>query len=448
MHLKGVDHLKPKALSGDDPPPSMLQNQKAVEAQSPDKMISDLTEDFLPQVDYRRLCSLGGPTMKLLKDRLRRTPPSIGGISLGCVGVAGALVHISRFFQLRFLYWLAAPFFCGSSCLLLVVALRIALVLDTAREELRLPEAVSAYAAAVVSLALNSSALARVLGNSEFFPVLFTLAAAGVWLAAVLQFAYMVYFFYRCWRTSTLPEPFWFPPTVSFAMTGWSGTSVHMDRTLVEITFWGGMLLCFSLLPIAMFRVLRYPTKVAPNPSVGILQAPASFMLVAWFAVGGSEWLEGETSRAVVACVLFFSSQGTFLITLVAVWQRRQHLRVFSPRFAGFTFPTASSVTGALLYWQSLGDPRSAELLASVWSAVMAFLTFPLVIVIIFVYLIHWIWLGWPEVVADPMRLAKTPVVSETPIEAFPEGESQGEGPAKIQAKSSRQLKASQFETV
>lgn len=352
-------------------------------------------------------------------------------------------MHISMFFQLPFLYWLAAPFFCGSACLLLVVALRIALVMDTACEELQLPEAISAYAAAVVSLALNSSTLARVLGNSEFFPVLFTSAAAGVWLAAILQLASMLHFLHRCWRTSALPEPFWFPPTVSFAMTGWSGTSVHMDRTLVEVTLWGGILLCFSLLPIAIFRVLRYPTTVAPNPSVGILQAPASFMLVTWFAVDGSEWLEGETSRAVIACLLFFSSQGTFLITLVAVWQRRQHLQVFSPRFAGFTFPTASSVTGAMLYWQSLGDPRSAELVASVWSAVMAFLTFPLVIVIIIVYLAHWVWLGWPEVVLDPMCLVKTPVVLETTIKAFTEGEH----PAKTQRKSSVQLKTLEVET-
>jgi hypothetical protein len=82
------------------------------------------------------------------------------------------------------------------------------------------------------------------------------LAEAGIYIAGILQFIVMVVFFETCYRTSTLPEPFWFPPTVSLAMTGWSGVSVGMNRELVELTFWGGIVLCILILPVAIVRNL------------------------------------------------------------------------------------------------------------------------------------------------------------------------------------------------
>lgn len=65
-------------------------------------------------------------------------------------------------------------------------------------------------------------------------------------------------------------------------MIGWTGVTIGMARPVVEASFWVGLAFVACTLPVQLYRVLRRPGSVAPFAGVNMLQAPASFMAVAW----------------------------------------------------------------------------------------------------------------------------------------------------------------------
>ena len=190
----------------------------------------------------------------MFRERIeRRIHPSLGGIALGSVGLASTFrdlctLHsqIPEDVQYVSLFLNVISVLCSFS-----VCLRASVCRDLFIKEMRFPASTSAYGSLVMAIALTFKDLAEISEEQTFW---YGLAEVGIYLAAVLQFIVMIVFFETCYRTSTYPEPFWFPPTVSLAMTGWSGVSVGMNRDLVELTFWGGIALCVLILPVAIVR--------------------------------------------------------------------------------------------------------------------------------------------------------------------------------------------------
>ena len=130
--------------------------------------------------------------------------------------------------------------------------------------------------------------------------------------------------------------------------------------------------------------------KIASHPSIAILQAPASFLTVSWFAIGGSDWV---TNDDVLISILFSASTFVFAITVISVIvNRAQIFSSFSPWFAGFTFPTVSTTKGAMFfaeYWSGRSGSQGFEKFLDVWSITYSCLLMPMILsfILYFVYL-------------------------------------------------------------
>jgi tellurite resistance protein TehA-like permease len=314
--------------------------------------------------------------------RLEALPLSICGIALGSVGLGSALRNVGRLFSINYLDAASIPFFLLSACFVVIVLIRIASSSWTTltKQEFKSPLALAAYGALSLTMGFLSEALVKTL-SQEQGDVAWWIGAVGIYVAGVFQFVNMLAFFRACFDTKSPPEPLWFPPTVGMAMTGWTGTTVNMPRVLVELSFWGGVAVTVVLLPIVIWRTLRFPSTVAPNPTVGILQAPASFVAIAWFAIGGSEWW---WHNDVLVIILFATSTAAFLLTVVAIIQRYSQLRTqgITHAWASFTFPSVSTTTAALLMSERY---PSSQLLFG-WAATLSLLLLPFVFIIIVWY--------------------------------------------------------------
>merc|ERR1719253_972115 len=96
----------------------------------------------------------------------------------------------------------------------------------------------------------------------------------------------MAHFLRQCWRQERKPETYWFPPTVSLAMTAIQGNAVGFPRWYVLANFYGAIVVMVLVLPVVSFRVGKYPDVISTGPSCNMLQAPASLCSLTWHAIG------------------------------------------------------------------------------------------------------------------------------------------------------------------
>ena len=323
--------------------------------------------------------------VQLYCSRLAELPPSISGIGLGSVGIAGALRLAGSLYTLPFLTTMSIPLFVLSSVYIIVSMLRSLSHPSICADEFSEASTASGYGALAMALCLLFAALAKQWSNNQ---VIYLIGTIGVYFGSVIQLVSMVLFIKVCWVQKNLPEPFWFPPTVSFAIIGWTGVSIGMPRILVELSFWGGVLVTLFVLPVAAFRTIWYPHRVATNPSVAILQAPASFVAVAWFNIKGSHWLSFDSNNILIS-VLFATSTAAFLLTVFCVLRRFRYICGvgFSHAWASFTFPSMSTTIAALFYAQHTSDQDIFIGKASmVWATILAVTVLPTILVIILWY--------------------------------------------------------------
>mmetsp|Transcript_33247 Transcript_33247/g.33734 ORF Transcript_33247/g.33734 Transcript_33247/m.33734 type:complete len:387 (+) Transcript_33247:258-1418(+) len=324
---------------------------------------------------------------KLCGSRLAELPPSISGIGLGSVGLAGALRLAGSLYALPFLTTMAIPLFLLSSFYIAVSMLRSLCHPIMCSNELAQASTASGYGALAMALCLLFAALAKQQWHNN--QLIYLIGTIGVYFGSVIQVVSMVLFFKACWIHKNLPEPFWFPPTVSFAIIGWNGVVIGMPRILVELSFWGGVLVTIVVLPVAAFRTVWYPHQVATNPSVAILQAPASFVTVAWFNIQGSHWLSFESNDILIS-VLFAASTVAFLLTLICILRRCRYICGvgFSHAWASFTFPSMSTTIAALFFAQYKTNDQDTLIgqASMVWATILAVTLLPTILGIILWY--------------------------------------------------------------
>jgi hypothetical protein len=339
------------------------------------------------------------------KNRLDRLPPSICGISLGSVGLAGTMRLVGDIYDLPLLERAAIPLYILSAIYILVMLIRMGWNPKASAAELSEPSTASPYGAFAMAVALLFNAVAVLSSQMEenhHRTLGMIVGAIGIYAGSMMQVVVMVRFFRSCWISKSLPEPLWFPPTVSVAIIGWTGVTVGMPRVLVELSFWGGILLTILLLPIATVRTVRHPHRVAPNPTVAMLQAPASFVTVAWFEIGdgGSEWLSTKANDILI-CVLFATSTVVFLLTLGSTMRRFRYIfgcgrggvgAGFSHLWASFTFPSVTTTRAALLFANNNGSSNTILAAAAhhkvfaAWAIVLTVSLLPGVLAIILWY--------------------------------------------------------------
>jgi tellurite resistance protein TehA-like permease len=245
------------------------------------------------------------------------------------------------------------------------------------QRDLSMPKIIPNYAAG--QMALLFLAL-RLLGQSNASDI-------SVYALSAVQLILLALFLQRCWATSTLPEPFWNPPTVNCAVTTIVAASLGMPNWLVYWSFRLALFLQISIVPVECYRVIfgesaeRMLTSnhdrqkvVANNISIALLQAPCSLNVVAWGALrrrglhalpicGGSD---AGTCEDAIGHFLFACAMLVLVLTGRSLWLRRKSIydAGFSPAWAATTFPTCSSAIAALQYTGfSDGDFASPALL-------------------------------------------------------------------------------------
>lgn len=108
---------------------------------------------------------------------------------------------------------------------------------------------------------------------------------------------------------------------------------------------------------------------VAPNPSVGIMMAPLSFLGIVWFAMAGIDPAAREARYSATFNSLGFiaaltaGSQLVMLLTLLATLFRRRYVcGRFSPGLAAFTFPLVSTCATANGFYRLVRDEHGEAL--------------------------------------------------------------------------------------
>lgn len=108
---------------------------------------------------------------------------------------------------------------------------------------------------------------------------------------------------------------------------------------------------------------------VAPDPSVGIMMAPLSFLGIVWFAMAGSDAAAREARYSAAfnslpfIAIITAGSQLMMLLTLLAALLRRRYVcRRFSPGLAAFTFPLVSTCVTANGFYRLLRDEHGEAL--------------------------------------------------------------------------------------
>lgn len=305
-----------------------------------------------------------------LAQKVGPLPLSTNGVALGLVGLAGLWNHLSKEIPYEwvtaFLVWSSVPLCTISFTLVLTNLVRVVVCPGMVFKELKDPT--TFFVAGATIMAAN-------LCFAYLYDKGVEAASIGIYGCAVVQVLITIWFLALCVHQRCLPEPLWNPPTVSMAMIGWTGTAIGMDRTVVEVTFWIGFVLMAVSTPIQVWRVLRNPLAIAPFASVNMLQAPCSFMAVAWYSIRGlvyCPWL---------VVPLMASSTVVFFITCFAVFQRRKAIfqsdrPLVGYDWAAFTFPTLSTANAALSCWRLHTGPREkpAAVLWGCWTVALIML--------------------------------------------------------------------------
>jgi hypothetical protein len=302
---------------------------------------------------------------------VQRIPRASDGLALGLVGLGSLWAAVGTAFGVSGLQTSAVFLYMLSFSLFLLRSLRIICNFQTMRQELNNYESAYIYGAWVMTLNLLSNILVTQVEGAWW------LGAIGVATASVMQCCITVWFSFLCYREKKLPEPLWNPPTVSIAMIGWTGINIGMDKTLAEGFFWMGVVMCFITTPIQMWRVLRDPENVAPDASCAMLMAPASFMVIAWYAIGGLS--HAQLCGIELVHLLEVMSTATFVVTVYALYKRHRCITDvwFSPNYASFTFPFVSTASAACEYGAEY--PSAA---ANIWARVL-FVSVSFVVVVV-----------------------------------------------------------------
>ena len=198
----------------------------------------------------------------------------------------------------------------------------------------------------------------------------------GVWVGAVAQLVIMFAFLGLCVRDDVPPEPMYNPPTVNCAVTSIAGAALVSRSSasgfaaatdgLVLFSFGLAVFLMLAFVPSQCYRVLSYPSKVAPSAGIAMLQAPCSLNALTWGVMrrarGPTAVILNQTLDANLAHALFALSTLVLWITIFGVVQRRKDIarRGFGLDWAAFTFPSCSSAVAALQYTSSRDHDAAA----------------------------------------------------------------------------------------
>lgn len=281
-----------------------------------------------------------GPVSTALSDfRLSNVPASMNGMALGLCGLAGLWSKFELIEDQDFDGVITGIYIL--SCLLYCVYMPIKLVFcfKVVWKELHQPPVVAAVAAMPMATML--------LGVQCYVRVSDSVGFGIVVLGGLLQFLTMMHFFRLIWVKQIKPETYWFPPTVSIAVTATAGCAVGWAPWAYLGCFYAALAIMALTLPFVAFRGACQPTSVSLGPSFNMLCAPASLNSLVWHQIG-------RPHGTPLGLALWILSTVFWMQTFLGLYQRRKTWTSvsFSPAWAALTFPLASSCQAALYAYE------------------------------------------------------------------------------------------------
>jgi hypothetical protein len=313
---------------------------------------------------------------------LVRVPVQASGIALNIVSIAHTLEMLSDDGDIYIPWeWLrnlvpAVSHFMQAEAAVLISLCTVRGIAYFGREHASL-NVLASHCTLFVAVQLLASNLTEHLGWS---------AVVAVYTAYALGCVLSLRFLWLCRKSRSLPEPFWFTATVSTASFAMVGPSIGAPQTLMLGSLAVGSLLAALLWPACLWRVLRNPARVAPNPTVFVLMGPIPFVTMAMFScrTRAHAPLLGPVGRD----AFFILNVANVLICLLwAAAQRRRALAptlrpALHPSWASLTFPLVANCYVSLFYaneYRLVADGTWMAFVSSVWSHLLTPMTLILV---------------------------------------------------------------------
>ena len=288
-------------------------------------------------------------------------PPAVNGIALGNVGVGVALLNIFRDNGILtpWSLWVVYGLTLYAITLLSLYWVRVIFNWHAfLKEDLSKPQPLSAIGAHSMAVML----VAVIAAMPELSLDIRVGLAISVYGSAV-QLGSMSLFLFHCFNERCWPEPFYNAAIHScqfivVSIPSGVSSSCEMFRRVI---FFFGLIMLLPSLPAQIFRTVTYPTVVAQNYTVCIMQAAFSISLTAWLVFPLTRQNDSDTDAAVTAAtgrgaevshLLFVLSTLTYLLTWVGIYQRRHVLRKLGDHasVSSATFPFVNSAISANLY--------------------------------------------------------------------------------------------------
>jgi len=345
-------------------------------------------------------CGLSG---RLLQ-KLLRVPLACNGFALGMTGLSNVLLNLNESLSpspspVKYSFIVAAilALFVAYVNQILYLAKISVFPCKVLREEASTPQQISAQVSHLTIPLLTSTTYSLLTSthmmNLDIGILGLRIAQGTVAVWCTLQLVVMATFLLRSYREGFYPEPAWFPPTVSLGTFAMAGAALKFPAALIATSVWSAVIMMLVTLPIALFRCYYRSKEVAINGSIGILQAPGSFVCICWLVSWSSLSSYSERQQLLlgplfVGHALFAVAMLGMLSTLWCVFMRRAHLKDlwFHSSFAGFTFPSASSANATLLYVKFYGF--DTYIVGKACASVLA------VLVVLLISIINITWLG------------------------------------------------------
>jgi len=288
-------------------------------------------------------------------------PPAVNGLALGNVGVGVALLNIFRDNDIltpRSL-WVVYGLTLYAITLLCLYWVRVIFNWQAfLKEDLSKPQPLSAIGAHSMAVMLVA-VIAAMPELSLDIRVGLAISAYG----SAVQLGSMSLFLFRCFKGRIYPEPFYNAAIHScqfIVVSIPSGVNSSCDM-FRRVIFFFGLIMLLPSLPAQIFRTVTYPTVVAQNYTVCIMQAAFSISLTAWLVFPLTRQDESDVDASAAAAtgrgaevshVLFVLSTLTYLFTWVGIYQRRHVLRNLGDHatISSATFPFVNSAISANLY--------------------------------------------------------------------------------------------------
>lgn len=172
--------------------------------------------------------------------------------------------------------------------------------------------------------------------------------ALGIWLASIAaSFVFMFFFVKRFFFDFSIEKvfPAWVVIFVGYVVASVTSPEFGMQE-LGKILFWSGFTGCLTILPLAIYRVLKV-RKIPESllPSITIIAAPANLATVGCLTAFGDA--PPEIALAVVASIGIVCYVAVLIYMPVMLKNT-----TFYPSYAAFTFPVV--IASVSLY--RLGD--------------------------------------------------------------------------------------------